>query len=520
LTQFLHRLAVPRADLGATDGELLRRFADRRDEMAFLGLVHRHGPLVWGVCRRLLGNEADAEDAFQATFLILVRRAGSIRRPGLLGNWLYGVAYRTACKARAQACRRRKQEQCVAQRAVETSGADPLWADLRPILDEEVSRLPDKYRAAFVLCYLQGRTNEEAARLLACPKGTILSRLARARQRLRFRLARRGLAVSSVLLALARSRGAAEAAVPPTLERATVEAGASVQVSALAEGVLRAMFVSRLKTATLALLLVAGAAAGAAWWTSRPAAAGQDPPKSPAREAPPTPAGRWGDLKGRFVYDGKPPVPKKVDISRHPDRAYFEKAGIEDESLLVAKDGGLANVLVYLTSPDVEVHPDYRKTADAKVACTLKDGRFQPHFLAMRVGQTLVFSNAEVVAVHVKFDAPNAGDLINLVLKPGEKAEQQLRQSLRLPGVLHSNIHPWMRGYLLVRPDPYTAVSSPDGTFAIRKLPVGKLEFRAWHERSGNVRTPAWKGGRFTVTIREGENDLGTVKLDPHLFEN
>jgi hypothetical protein len=280
------------------------------------------------------------------------------------------------------------------------------------------------------------------------------------------------------------------------------------------------MFVSRLKTAALALLLAVGAAAGGAWWTSLPATAGQGPPQPPATQAPETPAGRWGDLKGRFVYDGKPPAPKKVDLTRQRDRAYFEEVGIEDESLVVAKDGGLANVLVYLTSPDVEVHPDYRKTADARVACTVKDGRFEPHVLAVRAGQTLVLSNAEVVADNVRFGAPNSGDFFNLILRPGDKAEQQLRQALRLPGVLQSNIHPWMRGYLLVRPDPYVAVSSKDGTFAIRKLPVGKLEFQAWHERSGSIRTSAWKGGRFTVTVREGENDLGTVKLDPRLFEN
>jgi RNA polymerase sigma factor (sigma-70 family) len=172
-----------------TDEDLLRRFAREQDETAFAILVERHGPMVLGVCRRLLDNEHDAEDAFQATFLVLVRRADSLAHPELLGSWLYGVAYRTARKARTQAARRRQQERQAASVAtVDEPSTDLAWRELRSTLDDELNRLPDKYRLPLILCYLQGLTNEEAARRLGWPAGSMSYRLARGRELLRERL--------------------------------------------------------------------------------------------------------------------------------------------------------------------------------------------------------------------------------------------------------------------------------------------------------------------------------------------
>ena len=177
-----------------TDQELLRRFVHLQDETAFAILVERHGPMVLGVCRRILGNGHDAEDAFQATFLVLVRRADSLESPELLGSWLYGVAYRIARKLRAQATRRRQQER---QAASVVTATEPLtdlaWRELRDTLDVELNHLPDKYRLPLILCYLQGLTNEEAARRLGWPAGSMSYRLARGRELLRQRLlGRRG----------------------------------------------------------------------------------------------------------------------------------------------------------------------------------------------------------------------------------------------------------------------------------------------------------------------------------------
>jgi RNA polymerase sigma factor (sigma-70 family) len=268
--------AVPPAG-EPTDRELLDRFAARRDGEAFAALLQRHGPMVWAVCRRVLRHEQDAEDAFQATFLVLARKAGAIARPERLANWLYGVAYRTALKARSEAARREARERQVAAMPAAEPPDELAWRDLGPVLGEEVHRLPERYRAPFVLCYLEGKTNEEAARQLGCPKGTVLSRLSWARQRLRSRLTRRGLAPSAGLLAAILSERAAPAAVPVgvaerTLKAAVLTAAAktaaagvvSTRVAALTEGVLRAMFLNQLKTAALvlALLILIGAGAG------------------------------------------------------------------------------------------------------------------------------------------------------------------------------------------------------------------------------------------------------------------
>src|SRR5262245_48786399 len=193
LLRFLRGIAAP-PPAEDPDRQLLQRFVALADESAFRELVRRHGPLVLGVCTRVLGSEHDAEDAFQATFLVLVRKAGSLRAPERLGPWLYGVAYRTALKARAGVSRRRQREKPLADGAQATEADDPGWRDLRPVLDEEVGRLPRKYREPFVLCYVEGLTNEQAARVLGCPPGTVFSRLAWARERLRRALRRRGLA--------------------------------------------------------------------------------------------------------------------------------------------------------------------------------------------------------------------------------------------------------------------------------------------------------------------------------------
>jgi RNA polymerase sigma factor (sigma-70 family) len=207
-----------------TDAQLLERFVTRRDEVAFEVLVRRHGPKVLGVCRRLLRQEQDAEDAFQATFLVLVRKAASIGRSQAVGPWLYRVAYRLALRAKVQADKRAARLNNHPDLATVVWPPDPLWGDLRAALDEEVNRLPAKYRAPFILCYLDGKTNAEAARELNCPKGTVLSRLAWARERLRIRLIRRGLTLSAGLLAAELGAKRATAVVPVTLAAATLKA--------------------------------------------------------------------------------------------------------------------------------------------------------------------------------------------------------------------------------------------------------------------------------------------------------
>src|SRR5262245_25753291 len=203
----LRRLIDPPGAAGVTDADLLERFVRSRDEAAFELLLWRHERLVLNVCRRVLHDSADAEDAFQATFLVLARKAGSIGHSQALAGWLHKVAYRVALRARAGATRRRAREQTgldLDAVPAREGGAPPVgWRELRPLLDQEVSRLPERYRVPVILCYLEGKTYDEIARQLGCSRGTVGTWLARARDLLRRRLTRRGLVVSAAVLAAA-----------------------------------------------------------------------------------------------------------------------------------------------------------------------------------------------------------------------------------------------------------------------------------------------------------------------------
>jgi RNA polymerase sigma factor (sigma-70 family) len=257
---YLRRVALLEGGCRPTDGELLEAFLAQRDEAAFEALLRRHGPMVLGVCQRTLQNPHDAEDAFQATFLVLVRKASTIRPREMIGNWLYGVACRTAMKARAMNTRRRVKESNVQEIARPTNGVEVADDKVLTLLDEEISRLPDKYRAPVVLCELEGKSRKEVAGLLGVPEGTLSWRLASARKMLGRRLSRRGVTFSTGALAAALSVNTGSAAVPPLLLNSTAKAAlriaagqaltavaASTQVVILTEGVLKAMLLSKLK---------------------------------------------------------------------------------------------------------------------------------------------------------------------------------------------------------------------------------------------------------------------------------
>jgi len=204
------------------DRDLLRAFVDRADVVAFAELVNRHGPLVLGACRRLLADTPDAEDAFQATFLILARKAGTIRRPERLGAWLYGVALRCAYRVRRASQRSKMQPMTDVAAPAPT---DPHWADVRRVLDTEIGRLPAKFRTALILCELEGLDRATVADRLGVPVGTVSSRLSRAKERLRRRLIRRGITLSLAALGLHLAQAVAEAApVPPPLTAGTASA--------------------------------------------------------------------------------------------------------------------------------------------------------------------------------------------------------------------------------------------------------------------------------------------------------
>ncbi len=252
----LRRAALLSGKEGPSDAQLLESFLVRRDEVAFEALLRRHGPMVLGVCQRVLRNVHDAEDALQATFLVLARKASSIRSRQVVASWLYGVAYRTAMKARGMNAKRRTKERQAGERTRSPSSSDE---ELLEQLDHELNCLPEKYRTPVILCELQGKSRKEVARLLGVPEGTLSSRLAQAKKMLARRLSRHELAIPLGVLAIGLS---------PTLRASTLKTvlttgAVPAKVLALTEGVIKAMLLTKLKITAVAgaLMLLAGVGA-------------------------------------------------------------------------------------------------------------------------------------------------------------------------------------------------------------------------------------------------------------------
>ena len=364
--QYLRRTVLLRDCAGLTDEELLTDYISRRDEAALAALVHRHGPMVWGVCRRVLRNYHDAEDAFQATFLVFVRKGASIASRELLANWLYGVAHQTALKARATAARRKGRERQVLEMPEPAVAEQDLWRDLQPLLDEELSRLPDKYRTVIVLCELEGKSRKEAAQQLACPEGTVAGRLARAKVMLAKRLARRGIALSGGALAALVSQNVALAGVPTSVVSSTIKAasllaagraaGVTAKVAALTEGVVQAMFTTKIKS-VLAVVLVVGLVLGGVGagvgLSTHPAALAQQP------------GAKADDGKKNDDKAAKDGTEKKPDEKENPKTGGTTggKAGKEKKKVLTPEEAikrmPKENVTVQFKVASVEVTGPY-----------------------------------------------------------------------------------------------------------------------------------------------------------------
>jgi RNA polymerase sigma factor (sigma-70 family) len=305
LTHDLGQALLRRDGADLTDAQLLTRFAEQGEEAAFEALLRRHAPMVLGVCRRLLRNADDAEDAFQVVFLVLARKAASVRPREAVANWLYGVAYKAALKARSAAARRKERQVAdLPEPPARHSPCDDLW----PLLDRELSRLPDKYRAVLVLCDLEGQTRRDAARQLGWPEGTVCGRLARARALLARRLTRCGVALSVAGLETLVAAHTAQACVPAPVLAATMRSvslhaaaagGVSPRVLALARAVRRALFFSKLKVAAAALVAAGLLGAGVAGLAHRlPTGADRSGPATGRTPADRPEAGPRADVPG------------------------------------------------------------------------------------------------------------------------------------------------------------------------------------------------------------------------------
>jgi hypothetical protein len=230
-----------------------------------------------------------------------------------------------------------------------------------------------------------------------------------------------------------------------------------------------------------------------------------------------TASAQWGTLKGKFVYDAAAPSPTKLNPDK--DVQVCGQHQLVDESLVVGSDGGIANIVIFVRTKGVKVHPDYEKAANEKVTCDNKGCRFEPHILPVRLTQTLVLKNSDPIG-HNSNLQPIGDTPTNPLIPGGGAAEYKFTKSQNIPVPVTCNIHPWMKGYLMPRDNPYVAISAADGTFELKNLPAEELEFQVWHENPGFLAAqPAWEKGRFKQTIKAGDNDLGTIKVAADLLK-
>jgi RNA polymerase sigma factor (sigma-70 family) len=490
LLRHLHRLAAGPGAPPWTDRQLLEDFASRRDEAAFAALVSRHGPMVLRVCRRVLGHEQDAEDAFQATFLVLARNTGAIRRRDTVASFLHGVAYRTALRSKRDAARRRYHEARLRARRTDLKSVPPRWDDVQAVLDEEVRRLPTALQQAFVLCVLEGKSGAEAAAELGCNEGAVKVRVHRARRALQERLACRGIQLTALLGALSAAERTGRAALPAALVRVTVRSGLLVAAGGPAAAVLpahvarlategtRAMTPSKLQLAA-AVLLAVGLVAGAAALMQRVAAADETANPQEATGARPPAAGvkpSGADepdgsalVSGRVVDpDGKPFAGAKVFFARYllGDGGPQPPAVTSDAEgrfrLRVARTGypDKDRKALWMRGAVVAVGPGFAfgwagtDNADKLTDVTVRLGRevpIQGRVLDLQ-GKPIAGVTVEVRGVRCREDG---GDLKALV------------EALRARKHAHDphGPHLWLDPALLGLPRP--AVTGADGTFRL-----------------------------------------------------
>jgi RNA polymerase sigma factor (sigma-70 family) len=453
---------------GLSDPQLLERFAADRDEAAFAALVERHGPMVLRVCRGVLQDEHAAEDAFQATFLVLVRKAPSLGRCRALGGWLYRVAYRIAIAASAAALRRRQHEhKAIALATITTADSHP-WADWLPVLHEEIDRLPERHRAAIVLCCLQGMTYEQAAHELRWTVPTLRCRLARARERLRTRLTRRGLTGAGASLAALFRPQPSSAIVPAASARGAVAAAMgrttmSVSVAALAAHVLKAMGWSRLKEAvTLVLSLGAMVSIGIVAMTGGPPDPGPPAAVSSPREEP----GGTVAVHGRVVDpSGKPVAGATVQVDHYLYQTVKPPGG--GPSAVSAGDGHYT-----LVAPRDLLERFPRGEARAPLHLIASAPGYGPGW-AEAADSSGVFKDVTVRLV--ADDVPIEGRILDLEGRPVAGAEIVTSDIFDPPG---GDLTPWIEGMKANPTSPYEGgnqqvpfrarrTTGPDGRFRL-----------------------------------------------------
>lgn len=511
------RVRLPNPLAALDDRALLSRFAGDRDQHSFEQLVKRHGRLVFGVCRRLTGNDADAEDAFQAVFLVLARDPRRAAEASSVGGWLFGVARRVGLAARRHELRRERREQAAPPRAADAPTGE--FDDLLRVLDEELAALPDDLRAALVACFLEERTQDDAARELGWSLSTLRRRLDRGKELLRARLTRRGVALGAGLLAVGLG-GSAPAA--PAL------AAPSPTALALAAEVMRRGVGPKLLAALVGVALAVG---GAAFGLARAPADAPEPPPAPTPVAPaPRPAGAkaWATVSGRVVFpkDRDAPLPQPVALDAMKDADIWKPDGLLcDHRILVGPDRGIGNAVVFLRPdsddraaafPPDRVHPDLAKPKPVQhtVVADVR-GQFVPRVTVARTGDTVLFDNRLPVPTNVRHEAlTGANREFNVLIGKGMSHATKPLAATHLPDRYDSTIYPWMAGYIWAFDHPYVAVTDASGAFALPQAPAGRWRLVVWHEAAGWLGGPAGRLGTTLTVPETGPHDLGPLTFD------
>jgi RNA polymerase sigma factor (sigma-70 family) len=538
---------------GLTDRQLLERFAGGRAdaaEPAFEAVVKRHGPMVLGVCRRLIKDAHLAEDAFQATFLVLALKARSIVKRESLGPWLHGVAARVAVRARGLAAARREESLGGHEPPILDASRANL-AEIRAVLDAELIRLPEKYRRPIVLCFLEGKTQDEAAAVLGWTKGTVSGRIARAKDLLRRRLDRRGLAPSAGALVVALTSENARAGVPASLAAATVQSARALAlgnsaaavvpgtVSSLVRIGLNALVLGQVKAGVSVLSVLLGLGLGVtAYALAAPggevdaqapppvAAAPTKRPLAPSRKAEParpkpspSPSGEFGTIRGRLVWGGDTIPQREVYAAvgkapRDPGVCAKDAPILSQKLVVDEKTKGVRDAFAYLVRPaaanpkrEAELIDTFPEVDFDQKACY-----FVPHSIAIHERQQLVIRSSDPIVHNVHLTAFTNAPM-NRVMPAGQELRPRLVAERR-PLPIVCDIHPWMKANLMVFNHPFFAVTAADGSFEIRGVPAGSQQLVLWQESAGYV-TEAGTRGRNIVVEAGMALDLGEIRLDP-----
>ncbi len=512
------------------DRQLLTAFA-RGDQSAFAAIVERHGPLVWGVCRRATSSEPLAEDAFQAVFVVLARRAKGLHLRTSLANWLFGVACKVANRAAQREYRRKLRERTVARpadnAAPEADRAGPEWADTLRVLDEELAKLSEKYRGPLVACYLQGKTQDEAAAELGWTVFTLRRRLAAARELLRERLTRRGTVFFAALFAGAVFASTGFAASPPTGLTAKTLATASaptlpasvaslIGVSAVPVLVTAGVGVAALVVAVFAVVFASGSPPSTVSNTSSHATPITTPDTTPTVPTAP----EWVTVRGRVVWKGDIPKTEVLTVTGADKPACCANGPLASNALLIDPNTrGVRNVVVWLrpdsddraaTWPKEKVHPTLRNAVPRSHTLDQPNCQFEPRILATRDGDSLLIKNSSAIKHNVTFTDRWAVD-ISRTLSASEVVESDPLSADTIPMSIRCTIHPWMQAHLRVFDHPYFAVTDADGRFEVKLAPAGKCRVVYWHERGFHQGKAGALG--FATELR-GDTDLPAVELE------